>query len=512
MSKPNPSPSPTPLPRCPHCDSVVDPQARRCLMCGGSLTPVAEPEVETTIPEPEREPEQPSVEPAEMVEEAVAEMAPEPQESQETQETQELETVEAVETETAEPEPDPALFKTAVPVAERIQKLPPIHRPQEATHGRGERWRPNFALFVGLLFIIVLSVCGGVAAWQAERTLAVPTPFPTRDTAVADLRQTITPTFTLTPTPDITATPTATTTPAPTETPFPTDTPQPDRFHQVETGESLIGISLRYGGITIDSIAEANSLDLNNPLIQVGQNIIIPWPSPTPPLQAIMVEVGEDRVLVDPANCPPFYEISEGDTLFQLAASNRVPLDALLQINYLTIDSVLQPGDVICIPQVQVGGILPPTPGPSPTPSLTPPPAGPRLLYPAQGTTVADPAGVVALQWLVVQDLAPDEYYMVEVTDLTAVDSHPRRAFTRQTSFQIPADWRADEDALHEFRWRVSIVRVTGQRADGSFIYTYGGRASQDGSFFWLGAVPTPTPTFTPTPTNTPTAVPTPVE
>jgi LysM repeat protein len=222
-----------------------------------------------------------------------------------------------------------------------------------------------------------------------------------------------------------------------------------------------------------------------------------------------VAEVGEDRVLVDPSNCPPFYEISEGDTLFQLAAVNRVPLDALLQINYLTIDSILQPGDVICIPSVEVGGILPPTPGPSPTPSLTPPPAGPRLLYPAQGATIADPTGTVALQWLVVQDLAPDEYYMVEVTDLTAVDSRPRRGFTRQTSFQLPTDWRANEAAVHEFRWRVSIVRVTGQRTDGSFIYTYGGSASVDGAFLWLGAVPTATPTLTPTPlnTNTPTAV-----
>ena len=462
-------------------------------MCGGVLTPAELPPASA----PEREPE-----PA----------TPETVDEPETPETALLDVNTAVsssEAETPEPEPEPSIVKTAVPITERIQKLPPIKRPHESLQSGRERWRPNFAMFIGLLFIVGLGLCGGLAAFQTDRMMSAPTPLPTRDTAVADLRQTISPTPTATTTPDVTATPSPTETPVPTNTPFPTDTPQPDRLHQVESGESLIGISLRYGGITIDSIAEANSLDLNNPLIQVGQNIIIPWPSPTPPLQAIVSEVGEDRVLVDPSNCPPFYEISEGDTLFQLAAVNRVPLDALLQINYLTIDSVIQPGDVICIPSVEVGGILPPTPGPSPTPSLTPPPAGPRLLYPAQGATIGDPAGTVALQWLVVQDLALDEYYMVEVTDLTAVGTHPRRGFTRQTSFQLPADWRADENAVHEFRWRVSIVRVTGQRADGSFIYTYGGRASSDGTFFWLGAVPTATPTLTPTPmnTNTPTAV-----
>jgi LysM repeat protein len=366
-------------------------------------------------------------------------------------------------------------------------------------------------MFIALLFVVVIGLCGALIAFQAEsvRSVAEPTPRPTRD-VLASSGLTATPTSLPTEPPTETETPSPTNTPAPTNTPLPTNTPRPPRFHNVETGESLIGISLRYGGITVDSIAEANSLDLNNPLIQVGQDIIIPWPSPTPPLQAIVAEVGEDKVLVDPSVCPPFYEIKEGDTLFQLAAVNRVPLEAMLAINYLTIDSVLQPGDVICIPNVEIGGILPPTPGPSPTPSLTPPPPGPRLLYPAPGATVENPAGVVALQWLVVQDLAPDEYYMVEVTDLTAVDSYPRRGFTRQTSFQVPADWRADEAEEHEFRWRVSLVRVTGEREDGSFIYTYGGRASQDGTFFWLGAVPTPTPTLTPTPTNTPTPSPTP--
>jgi hypothetical protein len=45
---------------------------------------------------------------------------------------------------------------------------------------------------------------------------------------------------------------------------------------------------------------------------------------------------------------------------------------------------------------------------------------------------------------------------------------------------------------------------VTGQRADGDFIYKYGGRSSEDAFFAWLGAVPTATPTATPTPTQTP--------
>jgi hypothetical protein len=48
------------------------------------------------------------------------------------------------------------------------------------------------------------------------------------------------------------------------------------------------------------------------------------------------------------------------------------------------------------------------------------------------------------------------------------------------------------------------LVIVTGQRDDGGFIYTYGGRFSEEGTFTWLGAVPTATPTATHTPTPEP--------
>ena len=91
------------------------------------------------------------------------------------------------------------------------------------------------------------------------------------------------------------------------------------------------------------------------PLIFEGQEILIPWPTATPPLGPIAVQVGEETIVVDPANCPPFYEIKEGDNLFQLAAERGIPLDAMLEINYRTIDSILKPGDIICIPEVTNG-------------------------------------------------------------------------------------------------------------------------------------------------------------
>ena len=89
------------------------------------------------------------------------------------------------------------------------------------------------------------------------------------------------PSLTPTWTPEATETPVATETPIPSATPAPTDTPQPPRYHPVASGETLFGLSLFYR-ISPDSIAEANEIPINSP-IQVGQQLVIPWPTATPP-------------------------------------------------------------------------------------------------------------------------------------------------------------------------------------------------------------------------------------
>jgi LysM repeat protein len=255
---------------------------------------------------------------------------------------------------------------------------------------------------------------------------------------------------------------------------------------------------LRYR-VTSDSIAGVNGLDSDTPIV-IGQELQIPWPTATPPLVPVAVQIGGEVAVADPAGCE-MVEIQSGDSLFSIAARNRVDLNALMLVNRLTDQTVVQPGDRICIPAVIFGLALPPTPGPSPTPTATPAPLGPQLLYPPDQALVEPADGPLALQWAAVKDLTQNEWYMVEVTDLTDVDSHPRRAFTRQTSLRVPADWRPTDETTHQFRWRVSVILVTGRRADGGFIYTFGGRTSADAFFAWRGAMPTPTATPTPSPT-----------
>jgi len=265
----------------------------------------------------------------------------------------------------------------------------------------------------------------------------------------------------------------------------------------------MFGLSLFYR-IAAGSIAESNNISLDAP-IQVGQQLIVPWPTATPPLESLVLEISGESVVADVTECE-IVVLESGDSAYGLSARSGVPAQAIIAVNRLTEESIqlLHPGDTLCIPRVAPGDTLPPTPGPRPSVTSTAFPAGPSLLHPVDEATVEPADGVVTLLWVAVKDLADDEWYMVEATDMDVQDALPYRAFTRDTSFRVPDSWRPIVPSEHRFRWRVSIVKKTGERSDGRFTYDYGGQSSSDAVFYWLGAEPTPTPVPTAAPTVTP--------
>lgn len=361
-----------------------------------------------------------------------------------------------------------------------------------------ERQSPAVLVMTAVFFLLLFVLGGLILRFQAPAAIVefIPTPSP------------VPPTPSYTPTPSGTPTETAapTLTPTITLTPAPTLTPPPPRIHVVASGETLIGLSLIYR-VSPQSIAEANGIDVNTP-VQVNQNLAVPWPTPTPPLEILALDVNGETVVLDPRDCER-YEVQEGDSLVGIAARVGINFEWLAEVNRIADPSLLQPGDEVCIPEVSYGGtaLIPPTVGPSPTPAPTQPPPGPTLLYPADGSTITPPDSVVTLQWVAVQDLADNEAYMVELSNVDARDSLPFRGFTRDTAFRIPSSWRPVTPEVQQLRWRVSIVRITGERSDGIPIYTFRGAMSAPFTLFWLGAPPTPTPTPTATavPTQTPT-------
>jgi LysM repeat protein len=412
--------------RCPNCDSVVPTDAHQCLMCGYEI-------------------DQPTVTTTPASEEGL--LAAEEIQIEPTSRDEEFIEIDS--------QPLP-IIDSRVIRSEMKERLSPV----------------TFLLTV-LFAIIVVSLGILVLMFPADAAVEfIPTATPIPDVVVVSESSTIESTETSEPT----------SAPTLAASPIPTDTPQPPRAHTVSTGETLFGLGLRYS-VSIESVATLNNIPSDSAL-QISQELLIPWPTATPPLVPVEVEINGERIIADPADCQT-YEIKGGDTLFGIAASFNVPTEAMLAVNRLSELSILQPGDTICIPQIVFGAAIPSTPGPSPTPGPTLPPSGPELLYPVEGSLNDSSVGKVALQWVAVKHLADDEWYMIELTDLTEVDSHPRRAFTRQTSFQLPDGWTPQDDADHDIRWRVSIVRITGQREDGSFIYTFGGETSDDSYFEW---------------------------
>jgi LysM repeat protein len=342
---------------------------------------------------------------------------------------------------------------------------------------------------VAALMTAGLGVGGLALRSQAPAVMAafIPTTTPLPPTITATPSRTPLPSETPPPSPTL----------GPTEPVAPTSTPRDPRFHTVNAGETLFGLSLLYR-ISAESIAQSNNFDLNAP-IQAGQSLLIPWPTATPPLESVLLEINGEPVLADATNCE-IITIQSGDSAYGLSALKGVPLEAIIAVNRQTQESIqlLQPGDTLCIPKLLYGDTIPPTAGPSPTASLTPPPAGPALLYPIEGAVVEGGDAPVVLQWAAVKDLGQDEWYMVEMRDADDRDSLPRRGFTRDQSFRVPADWRPAVDEMRRMSWKVSIVQVTGRRSDGGFIYTFGGLSSVPAHFLWQGAVPTSTPRPTP--------------
>lgn len=432
--------------RCPQCDSVVSEHAPQCIMCGAELDPTLfkldeSPSIETL---PSSKTEVPKID-------------------------------EPVEEEGVEEQEEPTPNIKPVKVRKKSKSV----------------WWLTIIVTVFTIFFSLWLLLNQ----DSELTLAlVPTEtlFP--------------PTMTYTPTatPFATGTEEPTETPQATNTPLPTDTPRPPRYHSVALGETLFGISLFYR-ISAESIAEGNEIPVNSQ-IQVGQQLLVPWPTATPPLESIVLDINGENVVADVTDCE-IVTIQEGDSAYGLSAQKGVPAAAIVAVNRLTEESIqlLHPGDTLCVPRIVHSDTLPPTPGPAPSATSTSYPPGPNLLYPIEGADLDAGDQALALQWVAVKDLTENEWYMVELMDMDALDALPFRAFTRDTSFHLPSSWRPTVPELHQMRWRVSIVQVTGQREDGEFIYTFGGQNSSEATFNWLGAEPTATPTSTSTPTITPT-------
>ncbi len=318
-----------------------------------------------------------------------------------------------------------------------------------------------------LVLVLLALAAGGYYAYQRFfANTAVPI-IPPRVTGTASPTNSPPPTFTYTPTP--------------TETPVPTDTPQPPLDYKVVAGDTCVAIAAAHK-VSSQSIILLNHLDPNCNL-SVGRSLLIPLPTPTPtplPSATLGAAVATQVQRIT-------YTIHLGDTLAGIAKVYGIRLTDLMSVNGISDPNAITAGQVLVIPVD-----LAVTAGPSPTPTAPPPWPAPNLLVPADGQTY-NPGDGVTLQWTAVGTLRSNEYYIVNVEDVTCNCARIFRQATTETKVIVPGAFHHTDNTLHVYRWTVTTGRL---RAGDTALpqYDSAGATSPIRDFVWMGGAVTPTP------------------
>jgi LysM repeat protein len=171
--------------------------------------------------------------------------------------------------------------------------------------------------------------------------------------------ETPTPTLTYTATATATATVTPSITPTETATPLPTEVPtQAGPFqYQVEEGDNLWSIATKFNVDLLVLIA-INNLDPANPVIRVGDKLIIPGPDTQLPSPTPLPTNIRRGTKID-------YTVLLGDSLLAIALRFNSTVDEIKKENKIENENQIFPGQVLVIPVNLV------TPVPTPTITAT---------------------------------------------------------------------------------------------------------------------------------------------
>jgi LysM repeat protein len=243
--------------------------------------------------------------------------------------------------------------------------------------------------------------------------------------------------------------------------------------YRVKPGDSLIEIAARYK-VSVQAIKNANNL--KDDTIRVGDELIIPLSTPTPPPGAnpSPAPVGTPTPLS--FQSPPTsatsagsagvirHVVQRGDTLITIAASYGSSVDAIRIANQLDSD-FLSIGQVLLVPV----GAWSPTPSPAPVVNTSVIPtalfsyAAPNLMGPPNNQTFHGSRDVPTLEWLSVGTLKPNEFYALHI-DYTWNGENKSivRQIKQGTSIKLEAtDYPGANTNGTPFVWYVMIVSQT---------------------------------------------------
>jgi LysM repeat protein len=278
-----------------------------------------------------------------------------------------------------------------------------------------------------------------------------------------------------TPTPTRTRTPASapvTIIPVILNTPTPTTGPTPVTIkYKVKAGDTLSQIADRYH-VPMRIIMAANGM--KDETIRIGDDLLIPLPTPTPPPSATSPPGATPTPLsfdsppssADTAATPGVvrHSVQRGDTLIGIAAQYGSTVSAIRAANQLASDA-LSIGQTLIVP---VGSW---TPTPAPTPTAAPatptsqfPYAAPSLKFPPDNQAFRGNKEVPTLEWLSPAILKPGEMYVahVESGPVTSRKIYPSLTVRQGTSAKLDSSYYGGASAEGTvYSWYVVIVSQT---------------------------------------------------
>jgi LysM repeat protein len=223
-----------------------------------------------------------------------------------------------------------------------------------------------------------------------------------------------------------------------------------------------------------------------------GERVIVVTATPSPlPLDQVPTAIPADQGAAPVASPSPSsaagYTVQPGDTLSGIAFVLDVSLEDLLSANNLTEDSVINPGQVLIVPQGEQPTLAVSTPSPTPTtstpstptrlPTATPTPPGPvqvrvqELLSPGElereGVVLINRGRTVNLEGWTLGPAGGDLVYVFP--RLTLAQGVPVTLYTIVGSDSPQSlHWGAEEA-----QWGESGVNIELRDAEGDLIATY---------------------------------------
>ena len=400
---------------------------------------------------------------------------------------------------------------TIAEVAPNEQSAPADSRAERYDYRLGETDLAEASLGVrgrilsGIVIALVLLIAGFSAlAFLAPRLFetgtgsvqTVPTLMSTRMSGPSVTPGPPTATFTLSPIPSMTP------------TTIPTPTPC---IQRVTAGDSLIAIVSRCGHSNLDILPTVMALNgiADETRLQIGQEIIVPLPSPTsdpaataPPQAEVDARIDDVvRVAFDPLapTATPtllpglmWHVVQPDENMIVIAVQYKTDAQTLSEVNpeieFLLCDYSSAYGGPECTVNLSQGQKVR-VPAPTATTTPIPTASGSETPTPLPSATFNAPIAQsppdqavfnaleqITLRWVATGTLAQNEVFRIVVQDIDS--GAVFTTDTREHFFIIPAAWQALDDARHNYSWQVSVIDTISNSAS---------HATEIRTFVWQG-------------------------